>query len=78
MMQAIRRWPPQPHAQSRLPAERLWGGTLAACALRGTRRLILAQLLRTMAYSAAGSALWALLPVIASASSHSARPASAS
>ena len=34
------------------------------CASRATRKLILAQLLRTMAYSAAGSALWALLPVI--------------
>ena len=36
----------------------------ARCATRGTRRSILAQLVRTVAYSAAGSALWALLPVI--------------
>ncbi len=62
--QSIRRWPPQPHPPSRLPAERLWGGTLAALRYARHSQLILAQLLRTMAYSAAGSALWALLPVI--------------
>ena len=64
MWQSIRRWPPKPHPPSRLPAERLWGGTLARTALRAPLQTILAQLLRTMAYSAAGSALWALLPVI--------------
>jgi hypothetical protein len=41
-----------------------WGGTLAALRFARHSELILAQLLRTMAYSAAGSALWALLPVI--------------
>src|SRR5690606_20306667 len=29
MLQVIRRWPPKAHAASRLPAERLWSGTLA-------------------------------------------------
>jgi MFS family permease len=64
MWQSIRRWPPKAHPPSRLPAERLWGGTLAALRFARHSELILAQLLRTMAYSAAGSALWALLPVI--------------
>jgi len=64
MWETIRRWPPKPHPPSRLPAERLWGGTLAALRFARHSDLILAQLLRTMAYSAAGSALWALLPVI--------------
>ncbi len=64
MWQSIRRWPPKPHPPSRLPAERLWGGTLAALRFARHSHLILAQLLRTMAYGAAGSALWALLPVI--------------
>ncbi len=64
MMQAVRRWPPRPHPASRLPAERLWGGTLSGLRFARHSPIILAQLLRTMAYSAAGSALWALLPVI--------------
>jgi MFS family permease len=64
MMQSIRTWPPAPHPASRLPAERLWGGTLAGLRFARHSPLILAQLIRTMAYSAAGSALWALLPVI--------------
>jgi MFS family permease len=64
MMQAVRRWPPLPHPASRLPAERLWGGTLSGLRYARHSPLILAQLVRTMAYSGAGSALWALLPVI--------------
>ena len=64
MMQAIRRWPPKPHPQSRLPAERLWGGTLSGLRFARHSKIILAQLLRTVAYSGTGSALWALLPVI--------------
>ena len=64
MMQAVKRWPPRPHPASRLPAERLWGGTLSGLRFARHSPIILAQLLRTMAYSAAGSALWALLPVI--------------
>ena len=64
MMQAIRVWPPRPHPQSRLPAERLWGGTLSGLRFARHSQIVLAQLLRTMAYSASGSALWALLPVI--------------
>ena len=63
-MQAIRRWPPAPHPPSRLPAERLWGGMLSGLRFAWHSQLILAQLVRTVAYSAAGSALWALLPVI--------------
>ena len=64
MLQAVRRWPPRPHPATRLPAERLWGGTLSGLRFARHSPLILAQLVRTMAYSAAGSALWALLPVI--------------
>jgi MFS family permease len=64
MMQAIRVWPPTPHPQSRLPAERLWGGTLSGLRFARHSKIVLAQLLRTMAYSGSGSALWALLPVI--------------
>ncbi len=64
MMQAVRRWPPRPHPASRLPAERLWGGMLSGLRFARHSPMILAQLVRTMAYSAAGSALWALLPVI--------------
>ncbi|MGH6626790.1 MAG: MFS transporter [Burkholderiaceae bacterium] len=64
MMQAIRRWPPKPHSPSRLPAERLWGGTLSGLRFARHSRIVLAQLVRTMAYSGAGSALWALLPLI--------------
>jgi MFS family permease len=64
MMQAVRRWPPRPHPASRLPAQRLWGGMLSGLRYARHSPLILAQLVRTTAYSAAGSALWALLPVI--------------
>ena len=65
MIMTVRRWPPKPHAKTRLPAERLWGGTLAGLRFARYSPIILAQLLRTVAYSGAGSALWALLPAIA-------------
>jgi MFS family permease len=65
MMQAVRRWPPAQHAKSPLPAERLWSGTVAGLRYARHSPTILAQLLRTVAYSGAGSALWALLPAIA-------------
>jgi len=64
MMQAIRRWPPKPHPPSRLPPERLWGGMLSALRFAWHSHTVLAQLVRTMAFTATGSALWALLPVI--------------
>ncbi len=64
MAQTIRRWPPLPHPPSRLPAERLWGGMLSALRFARHSEAVLAQLVRTVAYSSAGSALWALLPVI--------------
>ncbi|MFO1287669.1 MAG: MFS transporter [Rubrivivax sp.] len=64
MLHSVRRHPPKPHPPSRLPAERLWGGMLAALRFAWHSGPILAQLVRTAAYSAAGSALWALLPVI--------------
>ena len=64
MFYAIRRWPPAPHPPSRLPPERLWGGTLSGLRFARHSEIVLAQLVRTVAYSAAGSALWALLPVI--------------
>lgn len=65
MLQAVRRWPPKAHVQSRLPPERLWGGTLSSLRYARHSPIILAQLLRTVAYSGAGSALWGLLPAIA-------------
>lgn len=61
---AIHKRPPRPHPPTRLPPERLWGGTLAGLRYAWHAETILAQLVRTAAYSAAGSALWALLPVI--------------
>ena len=65
MWESIRRWPPRQHDPSKLPAERLWGGTLSGLRFAWHSHMILAQLVRVMAFSAAGSALWALLPVIA-------------
>ncbi|WP_326539864.1 MFS transporter [Pseudorhodoferax sp.] len=65
LLEAVRRYPPRPHPPSRLPAERLWGGMLSALRFARHSETVLAQLVRTVAYSAAGSALWALLPVIA-------------
>ncbi len=65
MMQAVRLWPPAPHAKSPLPAERLWSGTVAGLRYARHSPVILAQLVRTVAYSGAGAALWALLPAIA-------------
>jgi MFS family permease len=64
LFEAVRRNPPRPHPPSRLPAERLWGGMLSALRFARHSETVLAQLVRTVAYSAAGSALWALLPVI--------------
>jgi MFS family permease len=65
MIWAVRRHPPAPHPPSRLPAERLWGGMLSALRFVWHSPAVYAQLVRTVAYSAAGSALWALLPAIA-------------
>jgi MFS family permease len=65
LLESVRRYPPRPHPPSRLPAERLWGGMLSALRFARHSETVLAQLVRTVAYSAAGSALWALLPVIA-------------
>ena len=64
MLQSVRRWPPKPHPPSRLPAERLWGGMVSGLRFARHNEMILAQLVRTLAFSSAGSALWALLPVI--------------
>ena len=64
LFESVRRHPPRPHPPSRLPAERLWGGMLSALRFARHSETVLAQLVRTVAYSAAGSALWALLPVI--------------
>lgn len=61
---AMDHWPARPHPPSRLPPERLWGGTLAGLRYAWHSQMILAQLLRTAAYGGAGSALWALLPAI--------------
>lgn len=64
LLHAVRLHPPRPHPPSRLPAERLWGGMLSAVRFARHSQTVLAQLVRTMAFSAAGAALWALLPVI--------------
>ncbi len=64
MAQGFRRQPPKPHPVSRLPAERLWGGTVTGLRYAWHSHTILAQLVRTAAYGGAGSALWALLPAI--------------
>jgi MFS family permease len=64
LLETVRRNPPRPHPPSRLPAERLWGGMLSALRFVRHSRTVLAQLVRVVAYSTAGSALWALLPVI--------------
>ncbi|HLL18761.1 MAG TPA: MFS transporter [Rubrivivax sp.] len=64
LWETMRRFPPRAHLPSRLPAERLWGGMLSALRFARHSETVLAQLVRTTAYSAAGSALWALLPVI--------------
>ncbi|MDP9900781.1 MFS transporter [Variovorax ginsengisoli] len=65
LMYVVRRWPPSAPAASPLPPERLWSGTVAGLRYARHSPLILAQLLRTVAYSGSGSALWALLPAIA-------------
>jgi MFS family permease len=65
MAWSIHRWPPRPHPPSRLPAERLWGGMASALRFAWHAPTVFAQLARTSAYTAAGSALWALLPVVA-------------
>ena len=64
MARVIHLNPPRAHPPSRLPPERLWGGTVSGLRYAWHSHMILAQLVRTAAYSAAGSALWALLPVI--------------
>jgi MFS family permease len=64
MMLAVRRYPPKPHPPSRLPPERLWGGMVSAVRFARHSQTVLAQLVRTVAFSAAGCALWALLPAI--------------
>ena len=64
LFESVRRYPPRPHPPSRLPAERLWGGMLSALRFARHSETVLAQLVRTVAYSTAGSALWALLPII--------------
>jgi MFS family permease len=58
-------WPPPPHPPSRLPAERLWGGMLSGLRFAWHSQAVFAQFVRVMAYTGAGSALWALLPVVA-------------
>ncbi len=64
LFETVRRYPPRPHPPSRLPAERLWGGMLSALRFVRHSETVLAQLVRTVAFSATGSALWALLPVL--------------
>jgi MFS family permease len=66
MSYATRRWPPRPPLPGKLPAERLWGGMLSALRYARHSPAIFAQLIRTAGFSGLGSALWALLPVIAS------------
>ena len=63
-LRSVQRHPPRPHPPTRLPAERLWGGMVSAVRFARHSEAVLAQLVRTVAFGAAGSALWALLPVI--------------
>ncbi|UUX93967.1 MFS transporter [Aquabacterium sp. J223] len=63
-MHMVRRHPPAPHPPTRLPPERLWGGTMSAIRFARHSEVVLAQLVRTVAFGAAGSALWALLPAV--------------
>ena len=65
MLQSIRLWPPGVQPKGKLPPERLWGGMLSGLRFARHSPTILAQLVRTVAFSATGSALWALLPIIA-------------
>ncbi len=65
MAWSVHRHPPAPHPPSRLPAERLWGGMVSGLRFAWHSQAVFAQLVRTVAYAAAGSALWALLPAIA-------------
>lgn len=65
MWYSIQRWPPRPPQPSRLPAERLWGGTLSGLRFAWHSRMVRAQLVRVTVFGGTGSALWALLPVIA-------------
>ncbi|MDB5820512.1 MAG: arabinose transporter permease [Rhizobacter sp.] len=65
MMYTLRRHPPNPHAPGKLPPERLMGGMVSGLRFFRHSKTIFAQLVRTVAFSGAGSALWALLPVIA-------------
>ena len=55
-VESIRRWPPRPIHRPVLPAERLWGGMLNGLRFAWHSDLILAQLVRVMAFGAAGSA----------------------
>lgn len=58
-------WPPAPPAKSRLPAERLWAGTALALRYAWHSPATRAQLVHTIAFCMIGSAVWALLPLIA-------------
>ena len=64
MAWTVHRHPPKPHPPSRLPPERMRAGMRSGLRYAWHSQMILAQLVRTAAYSGAGSALWALLPVI--------------
>lgn len=66
MAETIRRWPPGARPKGKLPPERMWAGMLAGLRFARHSPTILAQLVRTVAFSATGSALWALLPSLAS------------
>jgi len=65
MLFVVRRWRPSVHPPGKLPPERLWGGMLSALRFAWHSRATLGYLTRTVAFSTAGAALWALVPVIA-------------
>ena len=65
MFFAVRSHPPRPHPKGKLPAERLWGGMASGLRYARHSPAVFAQLVRTVAFTGAGSALWALLPVVA-------------
>lgn len=61
MIHAIRRWPPRRTPSRGCRRSSACGAACwAGCAMPATRGSSLAQLVRTMAYGGAGSALWAL------------------
>lgn len=65
MLVVVRHYRPSPHPPAKLPPERLRGGMLSALRFAWHSQATFGYLLRTVAFSGCGAALWALVPVIA-------------